>query len=146
MDPSKLTGLEIMKAFAEGKIPTPSIAKTMPMTVDSVSFGEVQFIVEANEKHINPLGGVHGGFALTIIDSVTGCALHTTLDPGASYSTIDINVKMCAPIMINQKLFASGRVINKENRTAIAEGKIFDENGKLYAYGSSTLVLFKPKS
>ena len=37
-------------------------------------------------------------FAATVLDSVTGCAVHTMLPAGVGYGTIDLNVKMCRPI------------------------------------------------
>lgn len=141
MDITKMTGLEIMQSFADGSLPMPSIADTMPMKVDNVSKGEIVFNVKANKNHINPLGGVHGGFAATVIDSVTGCALHTMLEPGSAYSTIDLNVKMCLPIPMNTELKAVGKVVNISNRLGIAEGKIVDDTGAIYAYGTALLKL-----
>jgi len=139
MDITKMTGLDIMKAFADGRLPKPSIAHTMPMEIEKVSKGEIVFTVEANKNHINPLGGIHGGFSATVIDSVTGCALHTMLEPKIGYSTIDLNIKMCLPIPINTPLKAIGKVININKRLAISEGKIVDEAGTLYAYGTALL-------
>ncbi|WP_430408461.1 PaaI family thioesterase [Kordia sp.] len=146
MDITKMTGLEIMKAFADKSLPMPSIARTMPMEIDTITKGEVVFIVMANNNHINPLGSIHGGFSATIIDSVTGCALHTVLEAGAAYSTIDLNVKMCMPIPINTSLKAIGKVINVTNSLGISEGKIVDENGTVYAYGTALLKLHRKKA
>ncbi len=146
MDITKMTGLEIMQSYANGSLPMPSIAHTMPMKVDNVSKGEIIFNVIANENHINPLGSVHGGFATTVIDSVTGCALHTLLEPGNGYSTIDLNVKMCLPIPINTELKAVGKVVNINNKLGIAEGKIIDDAGAIYAYGTALLKLHIKRS
>lgn len=77
MNPSNMTGLELMQAFQQGLVPAPGIAKTMGMDgVGEVEFGRIVFIATADERHTNPLGGVHGGFAATVLDSVTGCATH----------------------------------------------------------------------
>ena len=75
------TGLEIMQAMLAGIVPMPAIAKIVPMQSVSVSAGHVEFSAQADDTHTNPLGGVHGGFAATVLDSVTGCVVHTVFDP-----------------------------------------------------------------
>lgn len=82
MNPQQMSGLQIMQAFAAGHFPKPGIAKTVPMEVETVEPNRVVFAVTADERHTNPLGGVHGGFAATVLDSVTGCATHTALAAG----------------------------------------------------------------
>lgn len=143
MNPKEMTGLQLMQAVAQGIFPMPSIAKTIPMVVDTVEPGRVVFLATANETHTNPLGGVHGGFAATVLDSITGCATHTTLDAGVSYGTIELNVKMCKAIPFNKQLRAEGRVINSTSRLVISEGYIRDENDVLYAYGTATCMILR---
>ncbi len=143
MNPKTMTGLELMQALAGGLIPMPSITKTMPMEVSNVEHGSVTFLVTADERHTNPLGGVHGGFAATVIDSITGCATHTVLAAGEGYGTTDLNVKMCRPLPFNQPLIATGRVINVGRNLVISEGHIRDADGKLYAYGNATCMIVR---
>lgn len=143
MNPREMTGLQIMQAFAQGLIPPAPIAKTVPMQPESVEKGRVVFIVTANETHTNPLGGVHGGFAATVLDSVTGCATHTVLAAGESYGTTDLNVKMCRPLPFNTPLRAEGRVINAGGRLVISEGDIRDDEGKLYAHATATCMILR---
>jgi len=99
--------------------------------------------VQADQHHLNPLGGVHGGFAATVLDTVTGCAIHTVLEAGAGYGTIDLNIKMCRPIPQNRPLTAIGQLINTSKNLAISEGKIIDEDGKLYAHATATCMIFR---
>lgn len=143
MNPREMTGLQIMQAFAAGHIPPAPIAKTMPMQAESVEKGRVVFIATANETHANPLGGVHGGFAATVLDSVTGCATHTVLAAGESYGTTDLNIKMCRPLPFNKPLRAEGRVINVGGRLVISEGDIRDEEGVLYAHATATCMILR---
>lgn len=143
MNPKEMTGLQIMQAFAQGLFPTPGIARTMPMTVETVEAGRVVFRATANESHTNPLGGVHGGFAATVLDSVTGCAAHTALAAGESYGTIELNVKMVKAIPFNKPLRAEGRVINVSSRLVISEGYIRDDDDVLYAYGTATNMILR---
>ena len=143
MNPKDFTGLQIMQAFAQGLLPMPAIAKTMPMSCELVEAGRVVFIATANQTHTNPLGGVHGGFAATVLDSVTGCAVHTMLEAGVGYGTIDLNIKMCRPIPKDKELLAIGSVINISKNLGISEGKIVDEDGKLYAHATATCMIIR---
>ncbi|WP_462183694.1 PaaI family thioesterase [Acinetobacter baumannii] len=143
-NPMEMTGLEFLQAMIEGNIPPASISKTIPMQPTEISEGSVTFKAQADHNHLNPLGGVHGGFAATVLDSVTGCAVHTMLPAGVGYGTIDLNVKMCRPLPQNQVLIATGKVINLSKNLGISEGKITDEEGKLYAYATATCMIIRP--
>ncbi|WP_297791337.1 PaaI family thioesterase [uncultured Marinobacter sp.] len=143
IDPKEMTGLEIMQAFARGLFPTPGIAKTIPMKPSEVEHGRVVFIATADASHTNPLGGVHGGFAATVLDSVTGCATHTLLQAGEGYGTTDLNIKMCRPIPFNANLIAEGKVINAGRSLVISEGYLRDEAGKLYAHATATNMIVR---
>src|SRR5258705_123980 len=78
----EMSGLEVFQAMRDGKLPHPTMADTIPMRVTEASPGYVKFHARADGRHVNPLGGVHGGFAATVLDSVTGCAIHTLLEAG----------------------------------------------------------------
>lgn len=143
MNPKDFAGLQIMQAFAQGLLPMPAIAKTMPMSCELVEAGRVVFVATANQTHTNPLGGVHGGFAATVLDSVTGCATHTVLAAGEGYGTIELSIKMCRPLPFDQPLRAEGRVINKSKSLVISEGDIRDDAGNLYAHATATCMILR---
>jgi uncharacterized protein (TIGR00369 family) len=88
---------------------------------------------------------VHGGFAATVLDSVTGCATHTVLAAGESYGTTDLNIKMCRPLPFNKTLRAEGRVINVGRSLVISEGRIEDEDGRLYAHATATCMVIRQR-
>jgi len=146
MQIEKMNGLEVMQGIVDGDIPHPSMADTIPMKVTSVQKGIVLFEVIADNRHTNPLGGVHGGFACTVMDSVTGCAIHTMLEAGYGYATIDLNVKMLKPVPKNKVLMAEGRILSMSRSLGVSEGKLTDEDGKLLAYASATCMLMPPKN
>lgn len=143
MNPKEMTGLQLLQAMCAGKIPAASISETIPMQPYEVSEGTILFKAKADSRHLNPLGGVHGGFAATVLDSVTGCAVHSMLEAGVGYGTIDLNIKMCRPIPQNKELIAIGTVINISKNLGISEGKIIDENGKLYAHATATCMIIR---
>ena len=138
-----MTGLELMQAMLDGTIPAPSIASTIPMQGVAVESGKVVFRARADARHLNPLGAVHGGFAATVMDTVTGCAVHTLLGAGEGYSTIDLNVKMMRPVPRDVDLVADGNVINISRSLAVSEGTLKDAEGKLYAHATATCMLMR---
>lgn len=144
MHPTQMTGLELMQAFAKGLFPRPGISNVMPMEVETIELGRVVFTATANQTHTNPMGGVHGGFAATVLDTVTGCATHTVLPAGESYGTTDLNIKMCRPLPFDQALYAEGKVINAGRNLVISEGTIRDQAGKIYAHATATCMIIRP--
>ena len=130
-----------MTGMMKGEVSHPPMADTMSMKIIRVEEGAIHFEVKADKRHMNTMGGIHGGFCATVLDTITGCAIHTTLGKGIGYGTIDLNVKMTRPVPIDKPLIAIGRVINKSRRLAISEGTIKDENGKIYAHGSATCMI-----
>lgn len=138
-----MSGLEIMRAMIAGQLPPASIADVIPMRGIAAEYGKIVFEATADERHLNPLGGVHGGFAATVMDSVTGCAVHTVLEPGVGYGTVDLSVKMLRAVPTNKLLVAEGRVIHIAKSIGVAEGTLKDQEGKLYAYATATCMIFR---
>ena len=143
MQPELLNGFETMKKFKEGLFPEFSMAVTIPMKIIEVEKGRITFKAAASDKHLNPLGGVHGGFAATVLDSATGAAVHTMLAPGESYATVDLNVKMLRPISREKELRAIGRVIHMSKRLGISEATLVDNEGNIYAHATSTCMILR---
>ena len=143
MNIEKMTGLDIMQAIVRGELPHPTMSKTIPMKVVQAEKGKVVFNAIANEKHLNPQGGVHGGFAATVLDSATGCAVHTLLGAGVAYGTIDLNIKMIRPVPRSTNLIAEGTVINISKSLGISEGVLKSKDGKLYATSTATCMIIK---
>nr|WP_283107787.1 PaaI family thioesterase [Shewanella basaltis] len=139
-----LTGLQLMQAMLNGQIPAPSISETMPMTAIDVSEGKVIFEAMATDRHLNPMGGVHGGFAATVLDTVTACAVHSALPAGVSYSTIDLNIKMVRPVPQNKTLIAKGNLMNLSKSLGISEGTLTTEDGKLLATATASCLILRP--
>ncbi len=138
-----MTGLEFIQAMARGELPNASITKTIPMSIHQVVEGKVVFHAKADDSHLNPLGGVHGGFAATVLDSVTGCAVHTMLEAGVGYGTIDLNIKMIRPVPKNEELIAEGKVVNVSRSLGVSEGVLMRQDGKLLATASATCMIFR---
>lgn len=140
----KMTGLEAMQALIDGKFPPPSIAATLGFWLAEVEDGRALFLGEPSDRIMNPLGIVHGGWALTLIDSCCGCAAHTTLSPGVGYTTVETKVNFVRAILPGTgQVRAEGRVVARGRSIITSEGTLTDSRGRLLAHGTSTLMVLR---
>jgi uncharacterized protein (TIGR00369 family) len=138
-----MTGLEYMQSLVDGSIPPPPILHLMQMRLVAVEVGKATFTCDPDESHYNPIGTVHGGLVCTLLDSVLGCAVQTTLPRGQGYTSLEIKVSYLRPVTATTgQLTAVGIVTKPGSRAAFAEGTVHDANGKLIATASSTLLVF----
>jgi len=94
----ELAGIDYIRALFAGQLPQPPIAVLMGFRGVEVSAGEAVFEMEPGPQHYNPIGSVHGGVALTLLDSPMGCAVHTLLDPGVGYTTLEVKANFVRAI------------------------------------------------
>jgi len=143
----EMSGLEFLRAIAAGQLPGPPIAHTLGFTLSEVSEGLAVFTVEPKEFHYNPIGVVHGGLAATLLDSCMACAIQTTLPRGRAYTTLEIKVNMVRAITSTTgPLRCEGRVIHTGKQVGTAEGRITDAQGRLYAHGTTTCMVFEVRA
>jgi uncharacterized protein (TIGR00369 family) len=137
------SGLETMEAIRDGILPPPPIAVLMQMGVSALEEGRVEFTCAVDESVYNPIGVVHGGLVCTLLDTVAGCAVHTTLPAGAGYTSIELKVSYLRAVQVTSgPLTAIGRVIKPGRRVAFAEGEVLDAAGRTVATASSSLLVF----
>jgi len=137
------TGLELLKEVFEKRLPPPPIAQTMGFTGVHVEAGKAVFEGEPAEYLYNPIGVVHGGFAMALLDSAMGCAVHSTLAAGDRYTTLEVKTNFVRPITIDTgSVRCEGAVIHRGATVATAEGKLFAvSSGKLLAHGTTTCLI-----
>jgi uncharacterized protein (TIGR00369 family) len=136
------SGLELLQLAVTGEFPPPPMAMLMDIRLTDVEKGRAVFTGTPQEFHYNPLGTVHGGFGATLLDSAMGCAVHSTLDAGDIYTTLEFKINfMRALTHETGPVRGIGTVINATRTTAVAEGRIEDAAGKLYAFATTTCVI-----
>lgn len=143
-----MSGLELMRwVQTEQPADRPSIGRLLGMRFDEVDHGRTVISLDTRPDFANPLGTVHGGIAATLLDSVMGCAVHTTLPAGVGYTTLELKVNYIRTAQTNGRvLTAEGTVIHAGRRTATAEGKVLDDRGKLIAHATTTCLIIHPDS
>lgn len=138
----RMSGLEFLSGMRDGTIPRPPMAALMNLTLVAVDAGQVEFECRPAEAHYNPLGMVHGGLACTLLDTVAGCAAHSTLAAGFGYTSIDLSVSYLRPITADHGVLrAEGLVVKQGQRVIFAEGRILGPSGDLLATATSSLLV-----
>lgn len=138
------TGLQLMRSMMSGELPYAHIADTLDFALVEVGEGRAVFQGTPQLKHYNPLGSVHGGWYATLLDSALGCAVHTMMPAGRAYTTAELGVNIVrAASMKTGPLRAIGTVIHCGRQMATAEARIVGPDGKLYAHGTTTCLVFE---
>jgi uncharacterized protein (TIGR00369 family) len=139
----KMSGRDYLEAICAGRLPPPPVANLVGFTMDEVGDGTATMSMAPHESQYNPIGCVHGGIVATLLDSVMGCAVHSKVPAGRGYTTLEIKVNYLRAVTSRVPLLrGQGRVIHFGRQTAMAEGSIVDEAGRLYAQGTTTCLIF----
>ena len=135
-------GADYVSGIGDGTIPPPPIAQTLGFGSLRLVDGAAVLDLEPQPFHDNPIGSMHGGVIATILDTVTGCAVHATLPPGAGYTSLDLAVRFIRAVRPGRGMItATGRVVHRGARTAVAEASLVDSAGRLIATATSTCLL-----
>lgn len=144
---AELSGVELFKAMAEGRVPLPPIFGTLDFFGFSFEEGRVGFTFNPQEFHYNPLGSVQGGVYAALMDSACGFAVHTRLPAGVSYTSLDLSVKFLRPVTVDTgPVTAESTLVHLGRRTALAEARIRDVHGKIYATATSSCLIMNPEA
>jgi uncharacterized protein (TIGR00369 family) len=137
------TGLEQMQAMLAGELPFAPIAKTLDFSLIRVEPGVALFQGKPGPAHFNPMGGVHGGWFATLLDSALGCAVHTLMPAGRGYTTAELSVNYVRGLSPKVGLVrAEGKVIHCGRQLATAEARLFGPDGTLFAHATTTCLVF----
>lgn len=142
-DLGKYTGLELLQRAVAGDYPAATIAGRMNFALVEVEEGRAVFRGLPGAQHLNPLGGVHGGWAATVMDSALGCCVHTLLERGEAYSTAEMKINYTRPITLQTGIVTcEGKVVHKGRTMAVSEARLVDAQGRLLAFGTETCAIF----
>lgn len=139
------TGLQVMQAMLRGEVPWPPIARTLDFQLMEVDEGRALFQGTPGPAHLNPMGGIHGGWYATLLDSALGCAVHTMMPVGRGYTTAELGVNLVRAINPQKtpRVRAEGKVLHCGRQLATAEARITGPDGTLYAHATTTCLVFE---
>lgn len=138
----RMSGLELLQSVLNGALPGPPIAQTADFWVAEIENGRVVFEGMPSMKFYNPLGTVHGGWISAILDSAMGCAVHSTLAAGQTYTTTSMTINFVRPVFeTTGKVRCEGVAVYGGSRLATSEARLWDASGKLLAHGCETCLI-----
>jgi uncharacterized protein (TIGR00369 family) len=138
----EMSGLEFVQGLADGTVPLNTIAQTLGYDVSEAVSGRVVVTAQPDDRHLNPAGTVHGGFAATLLDSCMGLAVQSTLEKGVGQTTLEFKISLVRPITPETGMIkAEGIVLTRGRRVGTAEGRITDGKGRLLAHGTTTCLI-----
>lgn len=133
------SGLEILRCIAAGQLPQPAVDRLFGWDEDfEFEDGRVAVSVVPQEHHYNPLGLVHGGVAMSLIDTAMGMAACSVLPAQASWEIVQMKTAFLRVITRHVgRVRCEGSVVQRTHETIATRGQIIDEQGRLYAHGTS---------
>ena len=138
-------GLTFLRRVIAGDHPQPPIGEVLDFHLAEVEYGRALFRGCASQMFYNLLATVHGGWPATLLDSALSCAVHSTHAAGEGYTTVEFKVNLTRPITAaTGTLHCEGRIVHRGRRIATAEAWLRDEDGRLFAHGSGTCMVFPP--
>ncbi|MDP3135985.1 MAG: PaaI family thioesterase [Burkholderiaceae bacterium] len=138
------TGLEVIRGQLNGELSYACIARTLDFLLIEVDHGRVIFQGTPGPAHLNPLGGIHGGWYATLLDSALACAVQTMLPVGRSYTTTELSLNIVRAIGPDvQRVRAEGKVLHFGRQLATSEARLYGPDGKLFAHGTTTCMMFE---
>jgi uncharacterized protein (TIGR00369 family) len=139
---ARLTGKQILQAIIDGSLPHPPISQTLTFWLVEVGDGFAAFEGEPGDHLLNPMGTVHGGWAMTLIDSATGCAGYSLMPAGAGFRTIETKANLSRPITSDTgRVRAEAQIVSQTRQIISTEGRLTARDGRVLAHGTSTLIV-----
>jgi uncharacterized protein (TIGR00369 family) len=139
------SGREILQSIIDGALPQAPISETLDFWLVEVGDGFAAFEGEPGRHLLNPMGTVHGGWALTLIDSVAGSAGHSLLPAGTGYTTIETKGNFARPITKDTgRVRAEARAVAQGRQIISSEARILGPDGRVLAHGTSTILRSPP--
>ena len=137
------TGLQSLEAMVAGTRPPPPVSALIGLRAVSAEPGRVRMAFTPSEHLYNPLGSVHGGIIATVLDTVVATAVMSTLAPGRGCTTLEIKVNYVRALTeASGEVFGEGVAVHTGRQVGVAEGRIADAAGRLFATASTTLLVF----
>lgn len=143
----ELSGLEFFRQMMAGLVAPPPMVALLGLRLIEAEEGRVVFVGTAREEFYNGMGVAHGGWAATLLDSALGCAINTTQPGGRSFTTLELKIYYTRPLRREVgEVRCEATVIHTGRRTAIAEARVVDSAGKIYAHGTTTCIVVESKT
>jgi uncharacterized protein (TIGR00369 family) len=125
-----------------GKGEMPADAKTLGWELIQVdpAAGTIEVAFTADERFVNAVGVVQGGFLAAMLDATLGTALVATLDEEQFAPTLDLHVQFHAPAQ-PRRLIGRGRIVRRGRDIAFLAGELLDDTHTVVAVATATAAI-----
>jgi uncharacterized protein (TIGR00369 family) len=138
----EIPGVDWLNEIFRNELPRPAVNNLIGVDQGGAEPGRVWMSFPAGDHLYNPMGTVHGGVLATVLDSVMGSAVLSTLQAGEGYTTVDIHVTFVRPVTAaSGRMRCEGEVVHAGGRLASAQARLVDEQGRLCAHAVSTCMI-----
>jgi uncharacterized protein (TIGR00369 family) len=134
--------IERAKKWISGELPPPPIAQLIGFRPIAFDNGEVTLEFVATEKHINPMGTLHGGVLCDVADLAMGMAFAVTLEDDETFTTLELKINFFRPVF-KEKLLARAKIVKRGKTVGMVECDVKNETGALVARVSSTCMVLR---
>ena len=134
--------VERLKSIVRGDEQPPPVSRLIGFDLVEIEPGRAVFTLEAEPRHANPMGTLHGGILCDVADAAMGCAYASTLEEGESFTTLELKVNFLRPFWTG-RLVARGRVVSRGRTVGLSECDVLDAEGRLVARASSTCMTLR---
>jgi uncharacterized protein (TIGR00369 family) len=133
------TILELAQKMLRGELPPPPVGRMLGFVLKAIEPGRAVFEMEADERHHNPMGTLHGGIYCDLADAAMGYAYAATLGEGESFTTVELKINFLRAVR-KATLTAEARVVKAGSTLGYVECDVKDQTGKLVARAASTCM------
>jgi uncharacterized protein (TIGR00369 family) len=133
------TILEDARKMQRGEALPPPIGRLLGFVLKLIEPGRAVFEMEADERHHNPMGTLHGGVYCDLADAAMGYAYAGTLGEGEAFTTIELKINFLRAVR-KATLTAEAKVVKAGSTVGYVECDIKDQSGKLVARAASTCM------
>jgi uncharacterized protein (TIGR00369 family) len=134
--------MDAIEKFISGELPPPPVSQLIGFKLVSAKNGEAVVELQADKRHSNPMGTLHGGILCDIADAAMGIAYASLLDEGESFTTLELKINFIKPVW-NANLRAIGKVIKRGKTVGLTECSVLDDKDQLIARASSTCLTLR---
>src|SRR5262245_43221385 len=106
----KLSLLQLGQKMIAGELPPAPVAQLIGFRLTEVGDGKAVAELDADQRHANPMGTLHGGILCDIADAAMGMAYASLGGEDESFTTIELKINFLRPVW-NSKLRASAEVV-----------------------------------
>ena len=143
-DVVQMSGLEMLRAYLERRLPDPPITKLTGLRLSEASLGVASASMPASPWWQSGAGVFLAGTVAFLADLPLGGAVLTSAPAGWGMTTSELSVNFLrTPTIRNHTIIGRGRLIHATRSLGLSEVTVEDSRGRLLGHATSRCVLFR---